>query len=361
MATTPSNQPNRIISNALHHLDIGQKKCTTANIPVEASDLEQYLDELLIEIQLKPQRRAYKVSNVHTQFGTSLVDFFSRQNLPLNTKATALAERLLRIELDTESKYGHLNASGTGLLKKGSFLQFIYREKGDLFYLGVKVEHQSFLDETDFKRKIGLGESHKIYKACKVKFESNGEFEAATVFDTNTKPSAYWWRDFWELSEQRTDAHNTETAITAVLKELNTFKRSSPVDYSILRNASIAAFKQNAPMDFDQFVTSTFVSYVPTDPSIQEKLNKTVKKLKDLPSEKKFDSHFQLSPDAVPFRRRTVPVTNEISISYDEGIPNLDEKIWASRTVDGKDVLMIEANTEATKRFKFKALDHTSV
>ncbi|MFU3529883.1 hypothetical protein ACM7KD_23140 [Pseudomonas aeruginosa] len=349
--------PGRIISTVLHHVDLEQRTCSAATMPVDASDLERYLAELLDEVHDKPQKREYRLADLTTQFGTSLAQFFSLQDFSKSIHAESLAQRLLRIELDTEAKYGHLNTTGTGHLKKGSFLQFMYRESGTFHYLGVKVEHQSFLDEADFKRKIGLGETQKIYKACKVSFDNAGAFGSAVVYDTNSRPSTYWWREFWELIEQRTDAHNTETAIKEVVRVLGPLKQISPIDYSLLRNAAIAAFKQAGQMDFGQFVDNTFANYQPTIPEVSDRLNNIVVKMRNLPAQKNFDSQFTLEPTAVPFRRQTVPLTTEISLSYNEGIQNLDEKIWASRTQDGQDVLVVKATATASNRFKFKAME----
>ncbi len=357
MNTAAVNTPARILSTILHHVDIERRSCAAATMPVDASDLERYLADLLDEIQAKPQKREYRLADLTTQFGTALRQFFAQQDLTKSAEAESLAQRLLRIELTTEDKYGHLNPAGTGHVKKGSFLQFMYREGGGVHYLGVKVEHQLFLDEADFKRKIGLGESQKIYKACKVSFDTAGMFSSVLVFDTNSKPSAYWWRDFWELAEQRTDAHNTETAIKEVVRILAPLKRTSPVDHSILRNAAIAAFKQTGQMNFDQFITNTFANYQPSEPAVSDSLGQMVVKMRKLPSQKSFDSQFELVPTAVPFRRLTLPLTSEISLSYDEGIPNLEDKIWASRTRDGQDVLVVKSPQAATNRFKFKALE----
>ena len=79
--------------------------------------------------------------------------------------------------------------------------------------------------------------------------------------------------------------------------------------------------------------------------------------MRQFPFQKSFDSQFELDPAAVPFRRMTLPLTSEISLSYDEGIPNLGDKIWASKTKDGLEVLVIEAPQAATKRFKFKPME----
>lgn len=357
MSAVIASTPSRIISTILHHLDIDSRACAAATMPVDASDLERYLAELLAEIQAKPQKREYSLASLTTQFGTSLARFFAQQNLIQTPEAEALAQRLLRIELITEEKYGHLNLTGTGHVKKGSFLQFMYREGGTIHYLGVKVEHQLFLDEADFKRKIGLGESQKIYKACKVSFDAAGVIGGALIFDTNSRPSTYWWRDFWELTERRTDAHNTEHAIQEVVRVLAPLRRASPADHTLLRNAAVAAFKQNGRMNFDQFITDTFANYQPTEPSVSQTLRTMVDKMRLLPAQKNFDSQFELAPAAVPFRRVTLPLTSEISLSYDEGMPNLKDKIWASRTRDGQEILVIEAPQATTNRFAFKALE----
>lgn len=354
MNTVTVTAPSRIISTVLHHLDIGARTYAAATMPVDASDLERYLAELLDEIDAKPQKREYHLADPDTQFGISLSRFYVQQDLVGSSEADAMAKRLLRIELAAEAKYGHLNAAGTGHVKKGSFLQFMYRDNGTVHYLGVKVDHQLFLDEADFKRKIGLGESQKIYKACKVSFDAAGTIGSAVVFDTNSKPSAYWWRDFWELTEQRTDTHNTEQAVKEVVRVLGPLKKKSPADYTLLRNATVAAFKQTGQMNFDQFVTNTFANYQPIENEVSQMLEKMVNKMRQLPAKRNFDSQFGLAPAAVPFRRVTLKVTSEISLYYDEGMPNLEDKIWASRTRDGQDVLVIEAPRETTKLFRFK-------
>jgi hypothetical protein len=356
MNAVSAGTPGRILSTALHHLDIDQGTCVATPIPVGASDLENYLGELLAEIQSKPQKREYRLSDPRTQFGTSLAAFFAQNDLTQSPEADAMAQRLLRIELATEDKYGHLKTTGTSHVKKGSFLQFKYHEHGDIHYLGVKVEHQSILDEVDFKRKIGLGESQKIYKACKVRFDPVGEIGNPLIFDTNAKPSRYWWYDFWELAEMRTDAHNTEQAITAVCRVLAPLKKSSPADHTLLRNAAVAAFKQSGRMNFDQFITDTFANYQPIEPGVSQDLSQMVLKMRGLPDQRKFDSQFELAPSAVPYRRVNLPLTREITLSYDEGMPNLEDKIWASKTRDGKDVVVVEAPEEATRQFTFKAL-----
>ncbi|EZP31902.1 hypothetical protein [Pseudomonas sp. RIT288] len=333
----------KILSTSLHHLDIETGTCNSVAIPVDKADLEAYLSALLLEIHGRPQNRLYTLVSPTTEFATSLNAFFGSKDLIAAPETQTLASRLLRIEVDTEERYGHLDKSGKGLVNKGSFLQFLYQDGGSLSYLGVKIEHQRFIDETDLKRKIGLGESNKIYKACKVSMDAEGKMGQVFVFDTHSRPSTYWWKEVLELKQLRSDALNTEMAVKSVVKTLGKVKSVSPVDYSILRNATIAAFKQNETLSFDDFVTKTFASYVPVSAALTDLLPSIVTNLRSLPEKRNFDGQFTLVPSAVPFRRQTIKVSEQISVAYDEDIPDLPDKIWYSKTPAGQSVLVLDA------------------
>lgn len=350
MASVPG--VSKVLGTALHHLDIDSNTCTVATIPKD-SDLQGYLDALLTEIAEKPQSRAYQLVSDSTEFAVSLGKFQAERTL-VSTGAEALAARLLRVEVATDERYGHLAAPGSAHVKRGSFLQFLFDKSGALGYLAVKVEHQSILDEADFKRRVGLGESQKIYKACRVDFDAEGKPQQALVFDTNAKPSVYWWNDVWELRPIRSDEVNTQEAVKHVVHLLQRIKKIAPSDYTVLRNTTVAAFKQNGAMDFDDFVTSTFASYVPIEYNLTDELPKLVSQLRELPAKKKFDSHFTLAPTAVPYRQVKVELNTGIMLSYDEDLAHLSDRIWATRTKDGKEVVVVDA-PEAAKQFQFKA------
>lgn len=240
-----------------------------------------------------------------------------------------------------------------GMLKKEVFLQFLYRDNSNISYLGVKIEHHAFLDENDFKKKIGLAIAKKIYKACKVSFNDTGTPYDVFVYDTNTKPSTYWWKDFLELKEIRDDALNTRLASKEVIKVVNGLKKHHPADYTILRNAVVAAFKQQGEMKFNEFIESTFETYEPEDAHLKNKMPNIVGKLKHLPEKKKFDSQFNLVPSEVPFKRSKISLSKEITLSIDEGIDDLDEKIWSERSASGMKLVVIES-PDGFERFKLK-------
>ncbi|KER62662.1 hypothetical protein HR52_06510 [Aeromonas hydrophila] len=247
-----------------------------------------------------------------------------------------------------------MGKDGNGHVKKGSFLQFLYTEDdGSIAYLGVKIEHQSFLDEIDFKKKIGLSIANKIYKACRVNFDHKNIPDKVFVYDTNAKPSTYWWHDFLELKELRNDAHNTTVASTEVIRVINRIKKDYPTDYTILRNSIVSSFKQNKGFNYYDFLNDTIEDYEPEDSALKAKMPDIVKTLMDLPAKKQFDTQFSLVPSAVPFRRAKYNLSKEISLTIEDGIENLNEKIWSERTASGKELVIIDS-PDGFKKFTLK-------
>ncbi|WP_210459370.1 hypothetical protein [Vibrio crassostreae] len=352
-----SEQPyeiKRIISACLHQIDVDSRESNIIHISSDNRDLEGYLSDLLEEINSKEQKRQYEFLRETTEFYVSLKCFTENQDLPVNLAASNLASRLLDKEVDTDSKYGHLGKDKQkGHVKKGSFLQFLYREGKSVSYLGVKIEHQTFLDETDFKKKIGLSITNKIYKACKVDFDEAGVPMTVFVYDTNSKPSTYWWNDFLELREQRTDSHNTREASKEVIKVINGIKKDHPADHTILRNSIVGAFKQKGEMKYDEFVEKTVKNYEPIDKDLEKKLPEIVNKLNALPEKKKFDTSFNLVPSEVPFKRKTYNLTKEIILSVQDGVENLTDKVWSEKTASGQELVVIDS-PEGFKQFKLR-------
>jgi hypothetical protein len=352
MAEADVNPVERIISTSLHHIDLTGNECREMAAVLSDSDMEGYLADLLKEIRGKEQRKTFQFDRNSTEFYKSLISFTSTSTVSGNPASEHLAKRLLEKELQTEERFGHLGSSGRGHVKRGSFLQFLFQDVGLFGYLGVKVEHQSFLDENDFKKKVGLSIENKIYKACMVTFSEENIPAAVLVFDTNAKPANYWWQTFLELAELRNDTFNTRKAVEEVVKVLNGLKKKFPVDHTILRNSTIAAFRQAGTMRFDEFVVKTFEKYVPTDLDLNEKIPQLVKDLQALPGKKNFDSLFELVPAQVPFKKKKVDLSKEISVSYDEGMVDLDRKIWAEVRAGQK--LVVIDSPEGFDKFVLK-------
>lgn len=343
-----------IIKTVLHQIDVGSEKCTLINLGGDLTDLNNYLQNLLSDLNKKTERRLYNFQRDSTEFCRALVEFGKKQDLSA-TECNNLAERLLVQEVNTELQYG--NSLGTqkagGLVQKGSFLQFLYKNDEELAYLGVKLEHQTFVDEQDFKRKSGLPDGSKVYKACHVVFDTDYSPGEAHVYDTNSKPAVYWWRDFLELLVVRDDQVNTSLAIKAVLRVLGQYKEKYPHDHTLLRNKVIGEFKRNGRMNYEEFVRDVVESYSPYNNELTGKIPEIARKLRDLPAKKGFDTQFDLSPDAVDFRRTKIPLTDEIDLAYKSDISNISSKIWAEKTSDGRKLVVIHSES-AFDNFELK-------
>lgn len=335
---------NSIISTSLYHIDIERNSKKRIPIDLNNAGLEAYLETLLREINEKEEKRLFKFPRHPTTFKHSSTQFKSDDIERILEAKEGLASRLLEKEIITETKYGHLSKKDDTHIKVGSYIQFIYKEDGSTRYLGVKVDHQLFLDETDFKRKAGLGLSEKIYKAVKLEYLPSADEPKISVYDTKAKLTKYWWNDFLELVEQNTDTYNTNLAVTETIKRIGVLKDKFPQDHTLLRNTTIAAFKQNKPMDYMDFIKENIESYTSEEPGFEEAKKKLVAILKELPHKRGFDTKFNLVPSAVPFRKTSYQLTSEISLSIKDGIENIEEKIWSETTIDGRKLVVIESN-----------------
>ncbi len=343
----------RILKTTLHQIDIGTKASNSIEMTGDLADLNEYLGTLLSELREKTERRSYKFERDTTEFYVALALFGKTHDLE-NGRCDSLAKRLLAQEIKTEERYSQLATKKTGqLLQKGSFLQFLYQDDSGLGYLGVKLEHQTFVDEHDFKKHSGLPNTSKVYKACHVFFNDEGLPDLVQAYDTNSQPAAYWWKEFLELEVLRNDEHNTSTAVKCVVRTIGSIKKEFPHDYTVLRNATIAAFKQKGRMNYIEFVEKTFDKYEPHNPELNKNKAALIERLKNLPEKHNFDTQFELIPGAVDFRRTKIDLTPEISLSFEPDIKDIDSKIWSEKTKEGKKLIVINSD-EAFEKFKIK-------
>ena len=89
---------------------------------------------------------------------------------------------------------------------------------------------------------------------------------------------------------------------------------------------------------------------------LREKLAALAANLRKLPQTKGFDGDFTPVPSAVPFHKVNVEVSKGINLLYDPGMQDLTNKIWSSKTPDGRPVLVLDA-PEAAKEFPYKPWD----
>lgn len=335
--------PWEMISAVFHGLDADADSVTKIDT-VETDDLHGYLTGILSEIESQVTKRSFKFASERSEFCSTVCQSAASGDFSSCDDGGVLASRLLRIERSTDERYGHLGQSTGGVVKKGSFVQFLYKENGLFRYLAVKIDHQQFLDEDTFKIRLGLAVKNKIYKACRVRFNAALKPEDVFVYDNNSKPSAYWWDRFLELEVVRDDSSNTKTASTEVIKYLERkLKDKYPVDHTRLRNAAIVRFRQKGVIDYPAFVDSLLGAYVPADESLGPVVEKIKSDLLALPEKRGFDTQFELTPGDVSFRVHKVKVRSDVVVQYDEGMQNIDEKIWYEESLAGKKFIVIDA------------------
>lgn len=347
--------PIRIVSTVLHNIDLDSGSCEKKSVPTTNSDLEEFLADLLTEIQRKEQKRQYEFLRETTEFFTALKAFTETPNLEENELSEALAKRLMDAEEDAESRTGHLSRDNTGHINRGSFMQFLFRDGNHLSYLGVKMDYQPFLDEKSLTKSSGLSIKNKIYKACRVNFDADDKPSTVQVYDTNKKPAEYWWKAFLDLKETRTDSKNTRDALEKVLSVVSRYKKSHPKDYQELRNNVITYFKQPGTFKYDDFLDRVFTNYAASDQEFEKKLPKVIEKLNELPNRERggFDTQFNLVPSEVKLRRTKYELSREISLSVEDGIKDIDDKVWSERTSKGQKLVVINS-PEGFEQFTLK-------
>lgn len=325
----------------LSQMDIKKDETTEIAVSAEEGDLNDYLREVLDEIDSHDKKREFEFRSETTEFFTCLSNVIAADDFEAGK---GIVDRLLREEIIAEGKYGHLNKNANSShVKRGSYLQFVYTDGSGIKYLGVKVDHQGFLDETDLKKRIGLALSEKVYKAVRVDI-TEGKPGNVDVYDSQHKIALYWWQEFIELTELRSDAFNTEKACEETIKKLRYLKRISEHEFLVLRSATISAFKQEGTMDYYQFVDDTFTNYSADSDEFKSKLEIVVERLKELPEKKNFDPLFTLVPSSIKSRKTSVRLRDEITLNIDGAISDLDEKVWSETNADGDNLVVIKSD-----------------
>ncbi len=337
---------------SLYKLDIEEGSIEKVDLGGTEEDLGTYLDNLLTDIRSETHKRKFKIGSPTSEFHALVKEIHKKKGV--DSLDEALAARLLRIEVATEKRVRNLSRGEGTHLKKGSFLQWTYREGGEFVYLGVKVDHKEFLDEEDFQKKIGLAVRERLYKAVRVSFNDEGEVKDVAVVDSGSRLSVYWWHDFLELIEEKDDHFNTQAAANEIEKTLNrALKKDYPQDHTFLINSVICRFRTAGSMRFNDYVDDLLGSYDPINDGLRKEIPGLIDKLKKLPEKKGFDTHFSVEPSAISMRRRKMKLNDFVDIMVEAGLENLSDQIWAEKTQQGKKLVVIDS-PEGFSKFKEK-------
>ena len=238
-------------------------------------------------------------------------------------------------------------------VQKGSLIQaLLYDEEDDKYtYLLAKVEHTDFVDDSDFSFKSGFSKDmKKLWKSCTFEIDdlNAASFSAKVYSNTVAK---YWYDNFLELDQVVSDEVNTDKAFRAIESTLNrNVKNIAPRDHTLLRNSLIAYFRSNDFIDYNTMITNTVENYHPVELE-QEKLEKVIEKLRELPEKHNFDQQFNTVSSAINARiRKVYDVCHGVQLKITDAIDDFDDTIKAYRDNDGNRYIRIKTDNDLTYR-----------
>ncbi|MEE0726644.1 MAG: nucleoid-associated protein, partial [Clostridium saudiense] len=218
-------------------------------------------------------------------------------------------------------------------------------------YLLAKVEHTDFVDDTDFSFKSGFSKDmKKLWKSCVFKIDDLNATSFSAKIYSNTS-AKYWYNNFLELDQIVSDEVNTDKAFRAIDSTLNrNIKNIAPRDHTLIRNSMIAYFKSNDYIDYDTMVKSTLENYHPIELE-QQKMDKVLDKIRELPDKYKFDKQFNTVPSVINARiRKVYDVCQGVQLRITDAIDDFDDTIRAYRDTDGNRYIQIKTDNDLTFR-----------
>lgn len=317
--TLTSPEENTFVS--LHAIDTTLKRSSRVNVKGKETAIAEYVEGLVDSILRDKSNRIFKFRSNSTEVSSS-IDQILRNDF--TTAPQIIADRLLSKEQEAELKYKHI----TNLLK-GSLVQAFVLSQGDCYFLIAKLDHHAFLDEVELVKRTGLPYDKKVLKAALVPIINGKKASEVKIYDTNARIAEYWWLDFLELEELRSDGQNTLTAFQAIDSVLSReIGKKSKHDYLILRNATVFFFRNVPQMDYNQFVSHLLDNYEPTCSEID--VPRFKQRVLSLPQVKSFDTKFGLDKSVMKARQsKVISLRDNLELRIKADVTNLDHIIQA--------------------------------
>lgn len=303
---------------SLHHIDHDSGNIININIDKQSEDLIKYIERLLADIKESSSKRVFDFRSETTEVRAAI-------NLMFNEKyeeaVKITTERLMFVEKQTQLSMDKLGIS----IQKGSLFQtHIYMDNGRQMIIIGKADHNAFLDASDFSVHNGLPWKRKIFKSFLLLADYEGNVERIMVSDTTNAITKYWWSDFLELEEVRTDTHNTKNFIELLDKKIfNPIKKKFPADHTTLRNSVLGHFRSHDNFDLDTLMDSLFDNYTPIDSNFP--IRNIANKVREIPEKYELDSQFGIDKNEINKRAVNKVYLKEGIELVLRGAPDLDD------------------------------------
>ncbi|RHT55675.1 hypothetical protein DW757_13320 [Clostridium sp. AM29-11AC] len=337
-----------IVFQTIRIIDYENNAVYVRDTPETFSD---YVRTLIAYINENASIREYHTRSTNTEVISCILDVVKNQ-IDVNfvtDKMNFIANRLLLKEQEAQTSVARMNTN----VQKGSLIQALMynEEKDEHIYLLAKVEHTDFVDDEDFSFKSGFSKDmKKLWKSCTFIIDDLAApvFSAKVYSNTVAK---YWYDNFLELDQVVSDEVNTDKAFRAIDSTLNrNVKGIAPRDHALIRNAMIAYFKSNDYIDYDTMIQNTLENYHPVELE-QEKMEKVLERIRELPEKYKFDKQFSTVPSVINARiKKVYDVCRGVQLRITDAIDDFDETIKAYRDNDGNRYIQIKTDNDLTFR-----------
>lgn len=302
----------------LHHIDIQANTVKQIEINEDSDNVDDYVEQLVEDILDNPNRRFYNWKKGSTQVKNSLTHLYNSTD-EVNEVVMQNAERLLEKEVKKQEQIKRLNVE----LQKGSLLHLAIESEGTHKTIICKVEHDEIISEIDFDLIQGLNTKKKLFKAILVYYNEDGEITHNYIHDKNS--TQYWWDDFLELEQIKTDDENTENSLHAIDVALGRYKTNYKTDHLILRNSLIGYYRNNDNINYSDLLDTLLVNYQPHNPKFPKE--NLIKVLKTLPEKNGFETQFKVVKKKINKRKRSeVNLGNNMTLGLN-GTQNIENLI----------------------------------
>lgn len=332
---------SKIILNNIFHLDLFKQELSIMDS--KDNGLNDYTFTLFEEINDPKKERRFSVG-IDFEEVMLLARETVIKNDEFEKQSRLIAEKLLSTEIRVQAEYKNFTK-----IQKGSLIQSLVKRHNAFYYLIIKVEHSSFLDEEELLVRKGLPFKNKLLKACLLEFNEKFEIIDVIVKDSNNKIAKYWWSDFLGLEETNTDEYNTKNAFISLDHYFNNnLKNNYPEVYLTLRNNTVGYFTTQDHFIMDNYIDNVVGNY---EENVKSDLDfkKFKKDLRELSTKDGFDNKFNINKDSI--KKDIVErfkLSENLYLEIKGKVKSIESLIELRVEPNGQNVLEIKINDEKT-------------
>lgn len=349
---------------SLHHIDKENDKVTKKNVSLE--DASSYITELTEKMLSNTHMREYKIKSDPNPIAFQILNIISSlstaasegaatvTSISTNTRKNpefSICERLLSSQKAAQERYKILTN-----IKKGSLIQGLVDNDSSLIYVIALIEHSSFIDENDLKKKMGLPDASKAtLKAARIHFNEDLSVDKIFLSDSSKKISEYWYDGFLDLVESINNISNTNRAYGFIKNNLKTkLSTKYKQDYLEYSNSLNVYFSHNNSFNFNECLDFIFASEPNSSELDSEQLKNEIKKKKtpNIP----FDNIFDVDiTDIKPSLSNTrYKLNSNVELKLKTPPTKIKENIYAYKLNDGQVGLAItNVDKKILEQFNF--------